>query len=176
MAKEVGTSTDPWAEINKELVLGSIKRGLDFHKTMLTVSSTFETLMTTVFGLVTINIKQTVSTEAAGSIVERTVETASVPALVVMFFGLSILAMLVSAICYAMGYLPRRSSTVLEGKPVTVLMLQLTRGVPLESAPAMPEDIISEASEYRHKWAVRGTGFFAAALLLGVSGILWSIL
>ena len=177
MAEEVGTSTDPWAEIRKQLVLGSIARGLDFHKTMLTVSSTFATLMTTVFAVVTINITQTVTTKPAASIGERTVQTASVPALVVWLFGISILAMLGSAICYAKGYLPRRSSVALGGQePVVVLLQQAIPGLVREGDPIEPGKIISEASEYRHKWAVWGTRFFALALLLGVCGILSSIL
>jgi len=171
MAEEVGTSTDPWPEIRKQLVLGSIARGLEFHKTMLTVSSTFATLMTTVFAVVTINITQTVTTNE-GTVVEK-----SVPALVVWFFGFSILAMLGSAICYAKGYVPRRSSIALGGQePVVVLLQQAIPGLAREGAPVESWKIISEASEYRHKWAVWGTRFFALALLLGVCGILSSIL
>lgn len=84
-------SEETLLELGKDLVKDSVTQALEFHKTMLGLTATFATLMASSFAILTLGSK------------DQPLDSFQRASLVV-----PVLLMLVSTICFALGYYPRR--------------------------------------------------------------------
>ena len=128
-------SEEALIEFGRNLVKDSLTQALDFHKTMLGLTATFATLMASSFALLTLGSKD-----------------ASLYQFVRVLLVVPILLMLSSAVCFALGYYPRR---------VDIVLNDLT-----EIKRARDRLLAS-----RYRWAVSGIVLFClsiVALLVGV--------
>jgi hypothetical protein len=89
-SRELTSSEEALMEFSKKLVIESVSQALDFNKTMLQLTATFATLMATVFGVLVLGGSAQLLSQF-----QR------------ILLGIPIFVMLISSICFALGYYPR---------------------------------------------------------------------
>lgn len=123
-------------EFGKSLFKGSIDQALAFHKTMLSLTATFTTLMASVFGLLTFGINN-----VDISINQR------------IFLVIPVLLMLLSSICFTIGYYPRYIE-------INMQILDTIR------------EARTNLIKTRRLWATCGTILFTLAICSLIAGII----
>jgi hypothetical protein len=124
-------------EFAKESIKNSVSQSIEFNKTMLSLTATFATLMATIFGLV-----------GTGS----TVLILNLP--LRSSLGFSVLLMLLSSICFAIGYYPQP----IKINPHIVSTIKITRDKLILS---------------RRRWSFFGIVFFCNSILALLVGLVW---
>jgi hypothetical protein len=137
---ERGRMPSPLEEVlidfGKNLIKDSVTQSIEFNKTMLSLTATFATLMASTFGILVLGLKN----KLPGAF-QRT------------FLIIPVLMMLLSSICFALGYYPRHLK----------IRLQILKSI---------EEARDRLLRERRVWAFCGVLFFTLAILTLLIGIL----
>jgi hypothetical protein len=124
-------------DYGKDLIKDSVTQSVEFHKTMLGLTASFSTLMASAFGILAfgLNDKQLDNFQRA-------------------FLVVPVLLMLLSSVCFALGYYPRSMK----------LRLRVINTI---------EDTRNKLLQTRRNWAFGGILFFILSIVVLVAGIVF---